>query len=611
MSQTPSQFIPSDAPFSPEQLAALNAIIGAADARQAAWLKGFFAGMVASEGGFGRGAASHSPAPAASVPLTVLFGSESGNCEGLADRAKAAAAAEGFAAKVVDMADMKLADLPKAQNLFVIVSTWGEGDPPSRAEDFYDKVMGEGAPKLDGLNFSVLGLGDSAYTQFCKMGKDFSDRLAALGGNRILDLVTSDVDFEPPYARWISAALAKLKEVAKPVVREGGPTPPSLPAPAVLAAAAGPAYDKANPFPAPLLKKINLNGTGSAKETIHAEISLEGSGLSYQPGDALGIIPENAPDLIEEFLQSAQLDGRERIAYKEELSVSFEEVLRRHLDLRTINGGVLQAYAKICDHPKLLELALDREQVKTYAWGRDIVDVIHEFPSSLRAGDWARLLRPLSGRLYSIASSLAAHPNEVHLTVAAVRYEGYGRKKKGLCSTYIADLWEEGKTARVYFHHNKNFRLPQDPGTPIIMVGPGTGIAPFRAFVEERAAIGATGKNWLFFGDQHYNHDFLYQTEWQDYLKRGILSRLDLAFSRDQPEKIYVQDRMRERGKDIWEWIDSGAYFYVCGDASRMAKDVHQTLIDIIAQYGGMGAEDASSYLKQMGKDRRYGRDVY
>ena len=616
MSTTPQNYIPSDAPFAPEQAAALNALLGTASAQQAAWLKGFFAGVAASENGFGQGSgavvagvAVVAAAPVAATPLTVLFGSESGHSEGLADRIKALAAAEGFAPKVVDMADMKLADLAKVKNLLVIVSTWGEGDPPSRAEDFYTAFMGSAAPKLDGLAYSVLALGDSSYTHFCKMGKDFDARLAALGGKRILDLVESDVDFEPPFARWSSGVIAKLKELYKP---SAAPASAVVSAPNILVpAAAAPVYDKGNPFPAPLLKKINLNGTGSAKETIHAEISLEGSGLSYEPGDALGVIPENAPDLVEAFLKAAKINGRENVAYKDSLSVPFEELLRTKLDLRTINSALVKTYAKTCDHKALLELADDREKLKDYAWGRDVVDIVQEFPSSLRAGDWVRLLRPLSGRLYSIASSVAAHPGEVHLTVGAVRYEAFGRVKKGVCSTFIADQWVEGQVAGVYFHHNKNFKLPADPNTPIIMVGPGTGIAPFRSFVEERAATGAKGENWLFFGDQRYLYDFLYQTEWQDYLARGVLTRLDLAFSRDQPQKIYVQDRMRENGKEIWAWLDRGGYFYVCGDASRMAKDVHQALLDIIAEHGGMSADDATAYLKQMTKDRRYGRDVY
>ncbi len=608
MSNTPNQFIPSDAPFAPEQGAALNSILGSANAQQAAWLKGFFAGLVAGDQGFGQGSATVASAAAGSAPLTILFGSESGNAEGLADRLKASAAQAGFAPKVVDMADAKLADLPKVENLFVLVSTWGEGEPPSRAEDFYDAIMAEGAPKLDGINYSVLGLGDSSYAQFNEMGKQFDKRLAALGANRIYDLVECDVEFEEPYTRWSTGVIEKLGEIAKPVVSSGSAIPAP---PAIVPVEVATVYSKSNPFPAKLLNRINLNGTGSAKETLHVEISLEGSGLTYEPGDALGVVPRNAPDLVEEFLETARIDGRENVAHGDDLSIPFAELLGSRLDLRTLNTVILKKYAKMCDHKALLEIAEDREKTKGWAWGRDVVDLIKEYPSSLRAGDWVRLLRPLSPRLYSIASSIAAHPGEVHLTVAAVRYETFGRAKKGVCSTFIADMWDEGATAGIYFHHNKNFRLPADPNTPIIMVGPGTGIAPFRAFVEERVASGAKGENWLFFGDQHYTYDFLYQTEWQSYLKSGALSRLDLAFSRDQPQKIYVQDRMRENGKDIWAWLDKGAYFYVCGDASRMAKDVNQALIDIVAEHGGMSPEDATAYVKKMSKERRYGRDVY
>lgn len=606
MSNPPNQIIPADAPFAPEQAAALNAVLGAANAQQAAWLKGFFSGLVAGERGFGQGTAV---AVGGSAPLTILFGSESGNAEGLADRVKESASAEGFKCKVVDMADAKLVDLAKAENLLVLVSTWGEGEPPARAADFYDAIMADKSVLLDGVNFSVLGLGDSSYAQFNQTAREFDKRLEALGGTRIYDRVECDVDFEGTYTGWSNGVIAKLKEIAKPTSAVAPII--AFPSGAALAAPFAPAYSKANPFQAEMLSCINLNGTGSAKETVHAEISLEGSGLSYEPGDALGVVPENAPDLVEAFLAAAKLKARENVSFKDELSIPFGEVLRKRLDLRTLNSVILKKYATACDHKKLLKLSEDREKVKDWSWGRDVVDLVKEYPSSLRAGDWVSLLRPLSPRLYSIASALSAHPGEVHLTVGAVRYEGQGRVKKGVCSTFIADMWKEGSTAGVYFHSNKNFKLPSDPGTPIIMLGPGTGIAPFRSFVEERAVTGATGENWLFFGDQRYTYDFLYQTEWQDYLKKGVLTKLDLAFSRDQPEKIYVQDRMRENGKQLWEWLDKGAYFYVCGDANRMAKDVNQALIDIVAEHGGKSADDALAYVKQMTKERRYGRDVY
>lgn len=372
-----------------------------------------------------------------------------------------------------------------------------------------------------------------------------------------------------------------------------------------------PAFGKSHPFPAPLLKKYNLNGEGSAKETFHAEISLDGSGLSYEAGDALAVVPENAPDLIEDFLEATGLDGSQSVTIAE-VSKSLREALRDNFDLRIVTKVVLTKYAKLCENDQLLEKCGDREWVKEYAWGRDWVDVVKEFPAEgLAPEDYFSFLRPLAARLYSIASSLKAHPNEVHLTVGAVRYEAFGRAKKGVCSTFITDLWDEGETAGVYFHHNKNFKLPKDGSVPIIMVGPGTGIAPFRAFIEERIASGASGKNWLFFGDQHEATDYLYQSEWDSYLEQGHLHRVDLAFSRDQENKIYVQDRMRENAAELWSWISDGAYFYVCGDASRMAKDVHQALIDIASEHGGMEEADATAYVKQMQKEKRYGRDVY
>ncbi len=370
-------------------------------------------------------------------------------------------------------------------------------------------------------------------------------------------------------------------------------------------------FGKSNPFPAPLLKKYNLNGDGSAKETIHAEISIEGSGFTYDAGDALAVVPQNAPDLVDAFLEATGLEGSQEVTVGEEV-ISFADALRDKFDLRVVTKVVLTKYAKAADLGELLVKCADREWVKEYTWGRDWVDVVKEYPpSSLSANDYGSFLRPLAARLYSIASSLHAHPNEVHLTVGTVRYEAYGRAKKGVCSTFISDMWDVGATAGVYFHHNPNFKLPEDGSLPIIMIGPGTGIAPFRAFIEERIAKGATGKNWLFFGDQHEATDYLYQSEWEAYLDAGHLHKVDLAFSRDQATKIYVQDRMRENAEEIWKWISAGGYFYVCGDASRMAKDVNQALIDIVAHQGGMDETAAAAYVKQMQKEKRYGRDVY
>lgn len=370
-------------------------------------------------------------------------------------------------------------------------------------------------------------------------------------------------------------------------------------------------YGKSNPFPAPLLKKYDLNGEGSAKETIHAEVSIEGSGFSYDAGDALAVVPENAADLVDAFLDATGIDPSQEVTVGEDV-FSFEVAIRTKFDLRVVTKVVLTKYAKAAGLSELLEKCADREWVKEYTWGRDWVDVVKEYPSdSLSASDFAEFLRPLAARLYSIASSLHAHPNEVHLTVGTVRYEAFGRAKKGVCSTYISDMWDVGATAGVYFHHNPKFKLPEDGSLPIIMIGPGTGIAPFRAFIEERIAKGATGKNWLFFGDQHEATDYLYKSEWDAYLEAGHLHKVDLAFSRDQAEKIYVQDRMRENAAEIWECINAGGYFYVCGDASRMAKDVNQALIDIVAEHGSMDEAGAVAYVKQMQKEKRYGRDVY
>lgn len=564
---------------------------------QATWLSGFFAGI-----GFAGGGAQGSPAlasatPAAKTSLTILYGSESGNAEKLAGDARKAAEKKNFKAKVVNMADAKPADLAKIDHLLVIVSTWGEGDPPDAATSYHEGFMSDSMPQLPNLKFSVCALGDTSYEQFCKIGKDFDERLSQLGGERVHDRTDCDVEFEEAFAKWLEGALGAFpSEAGSPAVAVD---PAHVPAEVV--------YDKKNPYDAEILEKVVLNGTGSAKETLHVELSLEGSGLAYEPGDSLGIYPENRDADVESVLSAAGLKANEKFGDK-----TLAEALKTDFDITSLSPAIALKYNGIVGNDELQKLLDDKPAMKEWVWGRQLVDLLETFPHrNWTAESFTGLLRKLAPRLYSIASSLKKHEDEVHLTIAAVRYQTYGRDRVGVCSCYVADDVAVGSTVRVFFHSNKNFRLPESDETPIIMVGPGTGIAPFRAFVEERAARNASGKNWLFFGDQHFSYDFLYQLEWLEYLEDGILGELTTAFSRDQKEKIYVQHRLLERGAEVWKWLEEGAHLYVCGDATRMAKDVHQALLDIAVEHGGKSAKDAKAWLDALRKEKRYQRDVY
>jgi sulfite reductase (NADPH) flavoprotein alpha-component len=593
--------VPSTAPLAPEQAASLNSLLNGLQADQLLWIEGFISGLRASSGR----PAAVAVAPAATPELTVLYGTESGNSETLADLTVKAAKALGFKAKAVNMADIKPAKLKDIENLLVIVSTWGEGDPPETAIDFYEAFMGDKAPKLPNTRFSVLGLGDTSYEEFCKMGIDFDARLEALGAKRIYDRVDADVDYDDDFAKWHKGALAALEAEAKPAA--------SATVAAPVAVAEPVKYSRKNPYTAELLERAMLNGEGSAKETIHLEFNLEGSGLTYEAGDALAVIPHNAEDVINDIIATTKLDAEAPVLIKEQ-DYTLREALTSQLDVTAISLPVLKRYNEIAKDAKL-EAMLDpvnKADLQSYLYGREIVDVLHDFPAKeITADALVGIMRKLPPRLYSIASSPKAHPGEVHLTVGVVRYDAHGRERKGVCSTYLAERIAEGNQAEVFVTPNKHFKVPTDGDAPMIMVGPGTGIAPFRAFVEERKEIGAKGKNWLFFGDQHYLTDFLYQTEWQDYLADGILTKLDVAFSRDQKEKVYVQDRMRENSKELYAWLEQGASFYVCGDASRMATDVDVALHDIVEQEGGLSKDDAAAYVKKLKSDKRYLRDVY
>ena len=604
--------MPDTAPFSPEQKTSLRALLPTLSTDQTAWLSGYLAGLGAGTATVKSVQAVPEATSKAVKPLTILFGSESGNAEACAEQAAAAASEAGLKPEILDMGEAKPEDLGKNDQLLVIVSTWGEGDPPENAVDFHSAIMGEGAPRLEKTRFSVFALGDTSYADFCECGKQFDQRLEALGATRLLNRVDSDVDYEEPFAAWLKEVISAMTKpsangrsnVAAAVAKSqpATETPPTV------------TYGKKNPFPAPVKSLINLNGRGSAKQTCHLELSLEGSGMDYEPGDVVGVIPVNCPETVDDFLQQAGFSGKEKVE-EETGARPLREVLADRFDVTALSASLMKKYAPLAKNAKLDAFLEPDNKASLKAWleGREIRDLFLEFPpeSALKVEELLKILRKMPPRLYSIASSLRAHPGEVHLTVGAVTYTSHGLQRKGVCSTYLCNRIGKTDTVHVYTHHNKNFFLPENNDTPIIMVGPGTGIAPFRAFVEERKILGAKGRNWLFFGDQHFNTDFLYQTEWQGYLKSGLLTRMDVAFSRDTDEKVYVQHRMLEKAKDLYAWMKEGAFFYVCGDASRMAGDVHEALISIYAKEGGLSREAAETEVKELQKSKRYQRDVY
>jgi sulfite reductase (NADPH) flavoprotein alpha-component len=551
------------------------------------------------------------------IKLTILYGSQTGNCKKAAQMTAAKATAKGIESKVVDMAEYATKSLKDEKHLLVIVSTHGEGEPPPPAEELHGFLSGNRAPKLPELQFSVLALGDRSYTLFCQSGIDFDEKLEKLGGKRIANRVDCDVDWHDDAEKWADSVLEKLVvEVSANIMQlegvahnyngngNGHATAFVKEAPPQYI----PAFDRKKPFHAPVLEKIQMNGRGSTKETWHVELSLEGSGLRYEAGDALAVIPQNSERLVSEVLKATKLDPSVSVSFDGQNS-NLGEVLMEKAELSVLNRDVLNRYFELTKNDNLKQILADPKAIQNYVYGRDIVDLVTEFPAEWTPQYMADILRKMPSRAYSIASSLEAHPDEVHLTVGAVRYSANGRKKEGVASTFLADRTDE--TVKVFIEQNEFFKLPKDRKTDIIMVGPGTGIAPFRAFVEERAETNASGKNWLIFGNPHFETDFLYQTEWQQYLKKGVLSRLDVAFSRDQAEKIYVQHRILQKSKQIFDWLESGASFYVCGDKTRMASDVERALVAVAEKEGGLSAEKAIEYVKGLKKSRRYLEDVY
>ena len=593
-------------PLPPElaaQIAALNPL-------QLAWLSGYCwsqAGGQAVQPGIGAPAAA-APAPAAPAaePLrvAVISASQTGNARKVAAELQQRLAAAGVNAVHAAAADYKPKNIAGEQLVLFVTSTQGEGEPPEEALSLYKLLSGKKAPKLSGLKFAVLGLGDSSYPMFCGAGKSFDELLAKLGGERLLERQDCDLEYQAEAAAWLDKIVPLVGSLAAAPAAAATGTGHASGSPAAAPASA---YNKANPFPATLLARQKITGRDSEKDVRHIEIDLSGSGLQYRAGDALGVWFENDPAVVDEILAAVSLKGDEPVNAGGQ-GKTVREALLHDWEIGLNTPQFVQGYAEISGNPELKEAAAD---ASAYAAANPIAGIVSQYPAALTAEQLAGLLRPLAPRLYSISSAPEEVGEEVHLTVGVLRYEHNGIPRTGAASGFLGERLEEEGSVRVFVEENPRFRLPENPETPVIMIGAGTGVAPFRAFMQQRAANGDSGKNWLIFGNQHFTQDFLYQTEWQGWAKDGLLNKYDFAWSRDQEEKIYVQHKIREEAAELWQWLQQGAHIYVCGDASRMAKDVEQALLDTIAEQGGLSADDADEYLDNLRQEGRYQRDVY
>ncbi len=593
------------------QWSAVRALADGLTSEQLRWLGGFFVGVAHGRSGAGRApSATEVAAPAQQAGgearhVTVLYGTETGNSAAVAQALAARLGEQGYAVSLLDMADCKPRQLGALQDLLIVTSTYGDGDPPQPATTLFEFIEGRRAPRLDAVRFAVLALGDSTYEHFCAAGRRLDERLQALGAERLLPRVDCDVDYEEAAAAWQAAVLQRLSTSATPIVAVSVRTAP---------VAAATSYDKNHPFAATVIDNRVLSGRGSSKEVRHIELSLEGSGLSYEPGDALGLVPQNDPTLVRTLLDLTGLSDDAPVEMKGE-TLPLGRALASELDIVAVTPRFLEQWAQLSGDGALRQLCQPAcaSERTTFARGHHVADVIRSRPvPGLDAQSLATALRPLQRRLYSIASSALSVPDEVHLTVASVRYELHGLPRTGVASRYLAAAAPDARVP-VYVQPARHFRLPADD-VPIVMIGAGTGVAPFRAFLQEREARGAPGRAWLFFGDRQFRTDFLYQTEWQAWLKEGVLERMDVAFSRDatgDAGKTYVWHRLLERSRDLYAWLEEGAHLYVCGDAERMAPDVHRTLAEIVMQHGGRDREAAHAYLRQLQESHRYQCDVY
>ncbi|MFJ7700545.1 assimilatory sulfite reductase (NADPH) flavoprotein subunit [Lysinibacillus fusiformis] len=588
-----------NSPFNEEQVKLLNELLPQLTLEQKIWLNGYLSAPQASQ------EAKVEATPAEAQPITktmtILFGSQTGNSQGLAEKYASLLKAQNVDVTVSSLGKFKASNLKKITNLLLIVSTHGEGDPPDQAIQFYEFLHSKRAPKLEQLQYSVLALGDSSYEFFCQTGKDFDEQFAKLGATRIVPRTDCDVDYDDAAAQWFSAVQQEFLKQATAI---------SVTSTQSDETQGATTYSRKNPFYAEVLENINLNGRGSNKETRHLELSIEGANFQFEPGDSIGIQPENSERLVDALLGALQFDPATEVTIFDE-TMSLKNALQKKLEVTVLSKPVLEKIKSYTEHNEFSTLLEEPNAWKDYAKGRDLLDVVEDFaPFTWSAQQFVDILRKIPSRLYSIASSQLANNDEVHLTISKVSYEKNGRQRLGVCSGSVAEL-QIGATLPIYVHKNPNFRLPEQKETPIIMIGAGTGIAPYRAFLEEREELGVEGKAWLIFGDQHFVTDFLYQTDWQRWLASGTLSQMHIAFSRDTDKKIYVQHKLEENAANFYDWLEQGAVIYVCGDEKSMAADVDATIHRIIEQQGQKTSEQAKALVQELKQQKRYQRDVY
>lgn len=585
---------------------------------QLAWLSGYAWGR--SRGGASAAATAPADVQAAAAPaaqgadqgveITVFSASQTGNALAVAKEFHGKLVDQGFNAKLVSAGDFKSRNISQLSTVLFVISTQGEGDPPEEAIPLFKFLNGKKAPDLSSMKYAILALGDTSYTDsYCQAGRDLDKRLGELGAQTLADRVDCDLDYQAAAEQWQNDLIDRLQEF------KGGSGAATGAAPAAGAAATAAAgasqYTKENPFEASILVRQKITSRDALKDVEHIEIDLEGSGLQYQPGDSVGIYYENAARLVDEILQHTQIDPDEKVEVADKQSVTVREALTKHLDITQNTPAMVKEYAQYSEHADLQELISDMNSLNDYVNNNPPVRVFADFAGSVTAQQLCDLFRPLTPRLYSIASSQEEVGEEVHITLGVVRFTNHDVVYTGGASGYLAETLEEGDSVRVFIEENKHFRLPTNESTNVIMIGAGTGVAPYRAFMQEREAKEHSGQNWLIFGNQNFLNDFLYQTEWLQYRDKGLLNRYDFAWSRDTDQKVYVQHKLKEQGADIWQWLQEGAHIYVCGDATRMAKDVELALQELIAEHGNMSLDDADEYLSALREDNRYQRDVY
>lgn len=591
-------------PLPEAKSAELARLVDGLDPASLWWLSGYAAGLASQTTTVARAVSGALAREPSSAPrLSVVYGSQTGNSKRLAEQLAQKAEAAGLQVRLLRADAYPTRELKSERLLVIVISTQGDGEPPDDARGFVDFVIGKRAPELKELKFGVLGLGDSSYPQFCAIGRALDARLAELGATRLLERADADVDFDTMAKPWTERALQLAREQLKSQAPLATVTP--------LRPAVTPAWSREKPFAADVIANQRITARTSGKDVRHVELSLEGSGLSYEPGDALGVWPRNPPALVDAVIALLRLDPNAAVSIGD-VTQPLRLWLSEQRELTRLSRPLIAQHAALADSAELNRLLAPDHAAQLQALLADyqIIDLLRAYPAAWSADEFVAALRPLTPRLYSIASSQKVVGDEAHLTVAHVAYDAFGSTHWGAASHYLASQDESGRVP-VFVEHNERFRLPRDGARDVIMIGPGTGVAPFRGFVQERAAAGASGRNWLLFGNPHFRSDFLYQLEWQDALRRGALTRLDLAFSRDQAERIHVQQRMREHGRELYAWLAGGAHLYVCGDATRMARDVHTALIDVAITHGGKSHDDAVAYVNQLQQQGRYARDVY